>query len=251
MTFHKQVVVITGGAKGIGRALVEAYCKENASVVFIDKDYVKGSELEFQLRAAKRTCFLHTDISNPKKAQEAIALIYKMFHHINILINNAGYINQKSIYETTIQDFTDVIQTNLVGTFATSQMFALLRRNHSHDQMLGRIINLSSTRAFMSEPNTESYAASKGSISAMTHNLAITLSNINVQVNAIAPGWICNDNYEALSKADHLQHPSNRVGTSIDIVKACFYLSDPENDFVNGQTLVIDGGMTKKMIYTE
>jgi len=101
----------------------------------------------------------------------------------------------------------------------------------------------------MSEANSEAYAASKGGLISLTHALAISLSAENVTVNAISPGWIENNDYEQLTENDHQQHPSKRVGKPEDIAEMCLFLTDEKNDFINGQNIVIDGGMTKKMIY--
>jgi NAD(P)-dependent dehydrogenase (short-subunit alcohol dehydrogenase family) len=115
----------------------------------------------------------------------------------------------------------------------------------------GRIINMASTRAIMSEPNSEAYAASKGGIVSITHSLAASLQPNGITVNCISPGWIQVDQNEELKETDHLQHWSNRVGKPEDIAKACIYLADLENNFINGQNIIIDGGMTRKMIYEE
>jgi NAD(P)-dependent dehydrogenase (short-subunit alcohol dehydrogenase family) len=120
-----------------------------------------------------------------------------------------------------------------------------MRKNESG----GSIVNLASTRATMSEPHTEAYAATKGGIVALTHALSISLGDDNITVNAISPGWIETSDYDGLREIDHTQHPSNRVGTPADISRACMYLTNVENDFVTGANLVVDGGMTRKMIY--
>jgi NAD(P)-dependent dehydrogenase (short-subunit alcohol dehydrogenase family) len=103
----------------------------------------------------------------------------------------------------------------------------------------------------MSEPNSEAYAASKGAIVALSHALAVSLGPEGISVNCISPGWIENGDYEALRPVDHKQHPAGRVGMAMDIARACLYLTDPDNDFVTGVNLVVDGGMTRKMIYEE
>lgn len=113
----------------------------------------------------------------------------------------------------------------------------------------GAIINIASTRAQMSEPHTEAYSATKGGISSLTHSLAITLGEYGIRVNSISPGWIETGDYSALREIDHSQHPSGRVGKPEDIARACCFLADLENDFITGENLVIDGGMTRKMIY--
>ncbi len=112
-------------------------------------------------------------------------------------------------------------------------------------------MNIASTRAIMSEPNSEGYAATKGGIVAVTHALAASLSDDRITVNAISPGWIETGDYSNLRGADHEQHLSKRVGKPEDIARACLYLTSKENDFVTGVNLVIDGGMTRKMIYEE
>jgi NAD(P)-dependent dehydrogenase (short-subunit alcohol dehydrogenase family) len=101
----------------------------------------------------------------------------------------------------------------------------------------------------MSEPHSEGYAASKGGIYSLTHALALSLSKYGITVNSIAPGWIENNNYETLTDADHEQHPSQRVGKPEDIARTCLFLCQHENNFINAENIVIDGGMTKKMIY--
>ena len=112
-------------------------------------------------------------------------------------------------------------------------------------------MNIASTRALMSERDTFPYSASKGGIISLTHSLAISLGVDHIRVNAISPGWIETVAYDTLTFADHSQHPSGRVGKPEDIARACLYLTDPENDFVTGINMVVDGGMTRKMIYEE
>ena len=145
----------------------------------------------------------------------------------------------------SIAEWDEVINLNLRAAFVAAQQFARFAKGTGY----GRIINIASTRYLMSEANTEAYAASKGGIVALTHALAITLSTENVTVNAISPGWIENNYYEQLTARDHQQHPSKRVGKPEDIAAMCLFLSDEKNDFINGENMVIDGGMTKKMIY--
>ena len=139
--------------------------------------------------------------------------------------------------------FRSVINTNLRSVFIASKEASKYMKSG------GSIVNIASTRATMSEPNSEAYAATKGGIVALTHALAASLSERNITVNAISPGWIQNENYEELRDKDHAQHLSNRVGKPEDIAKACLYLTDSENNFVNGENITVDGGMTRKMIY--
>ena len=115
----------------------------------------------------------------------------------------------------------------------------------------GRIINIASTRWHQNEAGWEAYGASKGGVVSLTNSLCVSLSDTAVTVNAISPGWIETGDYDALTEADHKQHPSGRVGKPADILRACLFLAAAESDFINGINLVVDGGMTKRMIYVE
>ena len=142
------------------------------------------------------------------------------------------------------------IATNLRPVFITSRQL-VLHRQQNGNRSYGRIINLCSTRYLQSEAGTEAYSASKGGIYSLTHSLAVSLAPFHITVNAIAPGWIHVREEEQLRPEDHAFHPSGRVGTPEDIARACLFLCDEANDFLNGQTLTIDGGATIRMIYPE
>jgi hypothetical protein len=167
------------------------------------------------------------------------------YGRLDILINNAGFGCWKSPYDLTVEEWDSVINTNLRGTFLCSREAAKIMRKSGG----GSIVNIASTRAIMSEPDSESYAASKGGILALTHALAVSLGPDRIRVNAISPGWIETGDYEKLREIDHLQHPAGRVGKPEDIARACLFLTADENSFITGINLVIDGGMTRKMIY--
>jgi NAD(P)-dependent dehydrogenase (short-subunit alcohol dehydrogenase family) len=246
--FSGQVVIVTGAAQGIGRAVAEGYARAGAKVVMADLNR------DLLLKAASRLQSLNGEViavpADVRKEEEIVRLVQKAvdaFGTVHILINNAGVSRWKSPYDLTAEEWDDVIDTNLRSVFLCSREAAKVMRT----QKSGVIINLASTRALMSEPNTEAYAASKAGIVGLTHALAISLGPDGIRVNAIAPGWVETGDYGALRAVDHEQHPAGRVGKPEDIVKACFYLSDPENDFVTGIQLVVDGGMTRKMIYEE
>jgi NAD(P)-dependent dehydrogenase (short-subunit alcohol dehydrogenase family) len=151
----------------------------------------------------------------------------------------------KSPYDLELSEWDSVLNTNLRGTFLCSREAAKLMRNNGG----GSIVNISSTRALMSEANSEAYAASKGGILSLTHAMAVSLGPDKITVNAICPGWIETGDYDKLRTEDHAQHPAGRVGTPLDIARACLYLTDPRNDFITGTQMIIDGGMTRRMIY--
>lgn len=239
---------VTGGAQGIGRAVVTAFHRVGANVAFCDKDIDGGNELRESLPGAQ---FYPVDVKDEKALLAAMEDVYKTWGDIDIIINNVGVGMFSPLVETRIEDFDSVLAINLRPVFITSREMAIRRNTPEGKLRYGRIINMSSTRYLQSEPGTEGYSASKGGVASLTHALAISLSDYNITVNAISPGWIDTGHYGALRPEDHSQHPSGRVGRVEDIANACLFLASPENDFINGQNIAIDGGMTKKMIYIE
>lgn len=242
-------VFVTGGAKGIGRAIVTAFCKTGARVAFCDRDEDAANRLCESLPAFVQ--FFKVDVSDAVALQEVMNRLINMWGDIDIVVNNIGISEFSPLTETSIEQFDHILSTNLRPVFITSQVLAIHRNNEQGKKRYGRIINIASTRFLQSEPGSEGYAASKGGIVSLTHALAVSLSEYNITVNCISPGWIQNENYETLKTPDHQQHPSGRVGHPEDIARACLFLAVPENDFINGQNIVIDGGMTKKMIYQD
>lgn len=233
-------IVITGGASGIGRHLVMGFAGLGYEVFALDKLPAVFSEENIH--------FLSMDLQDEVQIHECFQAIEEQYGKIDILINN-GAISKfhKPVYELTSQEFDQVLHTNLRGSFLCCKEF--ITRHHRGDY--GRIINIASTRFHQNEAGWEAYGASKGGLVSLTNSLCVSLSNTGITVNAISPGWIQVEGYEDLSETDHRQHPSGRVGKPEDILKACLFLCDPSNDFVNGMNLLVDGGMTKKMIYEE
>lgn len=247
--FGDLTVVITGAAGGIGRSLSRAYAENGASVLMTDLPGEKGEALARSLeQEGGRTKFFGADLSHPASAASIMAAAEEAFGGVDILINNAGFGIWKSPLELEAAEWDSVMNVNLRGTFLCSREAAKAMKRQGRG---GAIVNISSTRHLQSEPNSEAYAASKGGIASLTHALALSLGPDRIRVNAISPGWIETGDYTALKPDDHSQHPAGRVGTPEDIVRACFYLTDPRNDFVTGINLTVDGGMTRKMIYVE
>jgi NAD(P)-dependent dehydrogenase (short-subunit alcohol dehydrogenase family) len=245
--FRGLTVFITGAAGGIGRHLCRAYAKQGANVYATSLHGPEGEELAGEIsRIGGSIRYRSADL---RKAEEIPALFAEAeatFGGIDILINNAGYGVWKSPLELTAWEWDGVLETNLRGMFLCSKEAA---RHMKEQGRKGSIVNISSTRHLQSEENSEAYAASKGGIVSLTHALALSLGRHGIRVNAISPGWIETGDYDKLRPEDHAQHPAGRVGKPEDIVRACFYLTDPANDFVTGIDLVVDGGMTRKMIY--
>lgn len=248
MDFSNRVVIVTGGAAGIGQEVASQYAINGAKVVIADIDELGEQTAEQIRRKGGEVNFVKTDVRKPEQIIRLMELTYQTYGAIHILINNAGKGLFKSPYDVTVEEWDDIIHTNLRSVFLCSREAAKYMRKNGDG---GSIVNMASTRALMSEPNSESYAATKGGIVAITHALAASLSVDQITVNAISPGWIHTGDYSQLTPIDHEQHFSKRVGKPSDIAKACLYLTDKENNFVTGINLVVDGGMTRKMIYEE
>ncbi len=220
-----KIVVITGTANGIGRCLLTEFSKAGATVCGIDKvdnDYFVG------------------DIANPDVLEAFAKKVVAQHGRVDILINNA-MVAGKGIDECGYEEFVDALRVGVAAPFMLAKLFA------PHFSQGGCIINISSSRDRMSQPQTESYTASKGGIAALTHSLAASLAG-RVRVNSISPGWIdtTNGNFEG---ADATQHTAGRVGNPMDIAALCLFLSSNGAGFINGENICVDGGMTKTMIY--
>lgn len=237
-------VLVTGGGNGIGKEIAFSFARERANVMIADKDGKAGYETAQTIKSTGSAAyFCLADISNPADITNMIEETVILLGGIDILINNAGKGIWKQPDNLSVEEWDSVIDTNLRGTFLCSREAVKIMRQNGG----GCIINIASTRAFMSEPDSEAYAASKGGIIALTHAMAASLAKDNIRVNCISPGWIETGDYVKLREIDHTQHFSGRVGKPSDIAKACIFLV--ENDFINGENIIIDGGMTKKMIY--
>ncbi|WP_088014650.1 SDR family NAD(P)-dependent oxidoreductase [Gottfriedia acidiceleris] len=244
--FKGKSIIITGGANGIGEGIAIAFGKLGAIVCIADVNEQRGNKVVQKIEEnGGKAIFYRTDVSKEEDIVNLIHSVIDKVGKLDILINNAGISVFKPFLSLSTDEWDQVINTNLRSVFISSREAAKVMNNG------GRIINMASTRAIMSEPNSEAYAASKGGIISITHSLAASLQSNGITVNCISPGWIQVNQNEELKETDHLQHWSNRVGKPEDIAKACIYLADPDNSFINGQNMIVDGGMTRKMIYEE
>ena len=216
---------------------------DNVSGDNVSGDNVSGDNVSGANASGANALFLRTDVSKPESIRRMIAETVAKTGHVDILINNAGIAGNTPFDKLSLADWDHVLNTNLRGAFLCSQEAA------RHMSNGGAIVNMASTRATMSEPDWEAYAASKGGLLSLTHAMALSLAPKKITVNAISPGWIHTRNPKSLRKIDHSQHPAGRVGKPEDIARACLFLCHPENRFITGEQLVIDGGMTRKMIY--
>lgn len=248
--FNDKVVVVTGGALGIGRCLTQEFSKNGAKVAFVDMNRSAGEEnLDIIRKMGGDALFFCGDISSEEVLKEFAQQVVDRYKKVDFLINNAC-ISKKGILEPCgYEDFNHVLKVGVTAPYYLTYLFL------PYFSSCASVVNIASTRAFMSQSNTESYSAAKGGIIALTHAMAVSLSG-RVRVNSVSPGWIDTGKYHDKdyvpkhTKADLLQHPSGRIGTPMDIARAVFFLCDPENSFVNGENITVDGGMTKLMIYT-
>jgi NAD(P)-dependent dehydrogenase (short-subunit alcohol dehydrogenase family) len=242
--------LVTGAGQGIGRVIAARLLENGYAVTLAEIDPEAGRETEAELAALGPVRFVETDVADEAAVRRAVeaAATNGLLH---VLVNNAGIGRGGPVTDLSLTDWNRVLAVHLTAAFLTVKYAAPALR-----AARGAVVNIASTRALMSEPDTEAYAASKGGLVALTHALAASLGP-DVRVNAISPGWIDVTPYQKvsrrkpaeLSKADHAQHPCGRVGTPDDIASAVLFLADPANGFITGQNLVVDGGMTKKMIY--
>lgn len=238
----KPVALVTGGANGTGRAIAHHLLAAGWRLGIVDLPH-SGLRRSFSAHA-RNVLLIEGDVCEQDTATRAVAA--DRFGRLDGLVANAGIMIRKPLRRLTLAEWHRVIDTNLTATF----LFARAAER-SLRKARGSIVTITSTRARMSEPDTESYAASKGGLVALTHALAISLGP-DVRVNCVSPGWIETKTYAALRRKDHLQHPAGRVGKPSDIAEIVAWLLDgARSGFVTGAEFIVDGGMTRKMIYEE
>ena len=223
--FENKVVVVTGGANGIGKCIAEEFEKAGAKVCVIDK--AEGAHYM-------------GDISSKEVLEAFAADVIAKHGHIDVLVNNALPI-MRGLDSCTYEEFQYALAVGVTAPFYLSKLFA------PHFAPGGSILNISSSRDRMSQPQTESYTAAKGGIAALTHALAVSLAG-RARVNSISPGWIDTTGSE-ITGADAFQQPAGRVGKPQDIANMALFLCSDKAGFITGENICIDGGMTKLMIY--
>ena len=251
------VAIVTGGGQGIGLCIAQSFLQAGMNVVVAEHNASLQSKAEAFLDAGEKLLFTQKDVSSETSVQAMVEQTVKRFGRIDFLINNAATASNLPMYAMPIDALTfkqwqTVLGVNLSGPFLCAKYCKpYIEKNK------GAVVNIASTRASMSESNTLiAYSASKGGLVSLTHALANSLGP-TIRVNCISPGWVVTDAYQhgrtktELSQADHTQHPAGRVGRPEDIAEMVLYLCSEKAGFITGQNFVIDGGMTKKMIYAE
>ena len=253
MSFQNRCTIVTGGAQGIGQATVRYLLEQGAKVVLADTDAEAGEEVVQAYAELGEVHFVRTDVSSEASVRSLVSETVERLGALDYLVNNAGVMIRKPVTDLSLDEWNSVIGTNLIGMFLYTKYAAPHLK-----EARGAVVNVASSRAVMSEPNTESYAASKGGVVALTHALAVSLGP-EVRVNCVSPGWIAVDAWQKsaerqeadLRPVDHEQHPAGRVGQPEDVASLIGYLLSGESGFITGQNFVVDGGMTRRMIYAE
>ena len=223
--FKNKIVVVTGGAQGIGKCICEEFAKQGATVCVID---------------VQRNPYFVGDLSRKEDLEAFAQKVIAEFGHIDYLINNAAPLF-KGIDECSYEEFEYAQKVGVTAPYYLSKLFK------EHFAPGGCIINISSSRDRMSQPQSESYTAAKGGIAALTHSLAVSLGG-RVRVNSVSPGWIDND-YTVYQGPDATQQPAGRVGNPLDIANMVLFLCSDKAGFITGENICIDGGQTRLMIY--
>jgi NAD(P)-dependent dehydrogenase (short-subunit alcohol dehydrogenase family) len=244
MATAKPVALVTGGANGIGRAIVRHLLSTGWRVGVVDRPG-SGLQRAFSPRA-RNVLLVEGDVREEATVARAIKMLLAQFGRLDAVVSNAGIMIRKPLRRLTLDEWRRVIDTNLTAAFLLARAAERPLR-----KARGAMVLIASTRALMSEPDTESYSASKGGLVALTHALAISLGP-KVRVNCVSPGWIATRNYGELRRKDHAQHPVGRVGKPEDVAEIVAFLLDRERSgFITGANFVVDGGMTRRMIYEE
>ena len=243
MEFKDKICVVTGGSNGIGKSIVEQFLNAGAKVCFIDVDKEGANEL-INKYDRDNLLYFHGDISDEDVLNRFYNLIISKYKKIDYLINNACISKKGILSGCSYDEFNYVLKIGVTAPYILSKLFM------DSFNIGGAIVNISSTRAYMSQADTESYSAAKGGITALTHALSVSLAG-KVRVNSISPGWIeTKENANHLIE-DKLQHPVKRVGSVLDISNMVMFLCSEKSGFITGQDISIDGGMSKLMIYND
>ena len=236
----KRIAIVTGAAKGIGKAIASRFAGENYFVIAVDVDRENGQKLVYELGKEKVELMI-TDISKEEEVSGLFNSVIKNYNHIDVLVNNAGIIRDNLIWNMPVEDFDVVLNLNLRGTWLMCRECAKVMKQ----QQSGRIVNIAS-RAWLGNRGQSNYAASKAGVIALTRVLALELGKYNVCVNAVAPGLIDTPLTQKLEK-DVLQklvesQPTKTMGKPEDVANAVSFLSSEKTNFVTGQTIYVDGG---------
>ncbi|PWM38190.1 MAG: oxidoreductase [Clostridiales bacterium] len=232
MRYSDKLMLVTGGSNGIGREIARAYSELGAQVIVADKF---GNDLDAD--------FYRIDFADPAQTEAMMGILLDKYGDIEIIVNNVGIMQEKPIEEMSNADIWQMLNINLVSALITSREFTKNRFRRGIEKKYGRIVNIASTGYLTTVEHSEVFAASKGGLVSLTSALSATLAGYSTTVNCLSPGRIETQDYTAFSPEPH---PHKKLGEPSDISRACLYLTDEANGFINGQNIIIDGGVTKR-----
>lgn len=239
-----KTAIITGSARGIGKGIAELFSKNDANVVIVDIDQDEINKTVASLKESNpKVIGIKCDITREEEVENCVKKVIEHFSTIDILVNNAGITNDKLLMRMKLEDWESVIKVNLTGTFLFTQKVSKIMIR----QRKGKILNISSVIGLIGNAGQANYAASKGGIIAFTKSVAKELAARNINVNAIAPGFIKTEMTDKLPEAiqeNYLKNiPLKRFGNIKDVANLALFLCCENSDYITGQTIIIDGGM--------
>ena len=245
MKLEGKVALVTGGARGIGREIALLFAKEGADVVICDVNLETASATQKEIEAlGRRSMSFQTDVTLLKSVEEMVNLVLDNFKHLDILVNNAGITKDNLLLRMSEEDWDKVLAVNLKGVFNCTKAVS----RSMIKQRYGKIVNIASIIGIMGNAGQANYAASKGGIISFTKSIARELASRHVNANAVAPGFIQTAMTDKLTQEQRTAMlaniPLNRLGVPGDVAQACLFLASSESDYITGQTIVVDGGMS-------
>lgn len=257
MNSQEKVAIVTGSGSGIGRGIANYFAEQGFQIVIATINEEEGLEVEKEIISQGGICkYIQTDVSSEESIIRMIKETISLFKRVDVLVNNAGITRFKSIEDATIEDWNELINIDLRGVFLCSKHVV----PEMEKQNKGSIINISSNHSIATLPNSEIYAAAKGGVNSMARSMALSLGPKNIRVNTISPGftdtphyrnWLANLEESQDVESEVLKlHPLGKISTPTDIAKLAYYLASDDSEMMNGENLVIDGGLSTRLYYS-
>lgn len=246
MTFKDKVVIVTGSGDGIGRSIALNYARNGAKVIVAEKNDKTGREtVDLIYDEGGNGIFLQADVSCEEDVIQLMENVFQCYHRIDILVNNVGEYYARPLLEMTLDEWDNVINTNLRSVFLCSREVI----KYMKPRKQGAILNIASAKTILGEANQEAYVAAKGGVIAMTQSMATSLKDDNIKVNCISPGFLKTVGYERLSRLNQEETISFSEDYVDDIAKTCLYMTQEDNECVNGSNIVLDHMLIRKLVY--